>query len=147
MKIVRKIKGIPTKEYYAWKAMKARCYAPCNKDMGKYQKGNITVCEEWKHSYENFINDMGFAPSTKHSLDRIDTTKGYYKENCRWATTKEQANNRGNFNILITFENKTLVLKDWAAELGIKYTTLYNRLYRSKLTFENAIFDRIKTNE
>ena len=119
--------------------MKARCYAPCNKDMGKYQKGNIIVCEEWKHSFENFINDMGFAPSTEHSLDRIDTTKGYSKENCRWATKKEQANNRGNFNILITFENKTLVLKDWAAELGIKYTTLYNRLYRSKLTFENSL--------
>lgn len=142
MKIIRKIKGIPTKEYRAWKAMKARCYAPCNKNMGKYQEYKIEVSKEWKNSYETFMLDMGPAPSLEHSLDRINTKKGYCKENCRWATKKEQANNRGNFNILITFNGKTLVLKDWANLLNIKYTTLYNRLYRSKLPFEKAIFDK-----
>ena len=57
------------KEYRAWKAMKSRCSSPSAKK-GIYQ--NITVCDRWLHSYENFLSDMGPAPSNKHSLDRED---------------------------------------------------------------------------
>lgn len=130
--------GKITKEYRAWKAMKARCYAPCNKDMGKYQKLNIEVCERWFNSFDNFMDDMGEAPEGL-SLDRIDPTKDYSKDNCRWASWKEQSSNRGSFNKLFTYNNETLVLKDWAKKLGIKYTTLYLRIYRSGLSFEEAI--------
>ena len=139
MKVIRKVNGIPTKEYYTWKGMKARCYAPCNKNMGNYQTYKIEVCERWLNSFDNFIEDMGLAPSKKHSIDRIDTKKDYSKDNCRWATSKQQAGNRGNFNITFSFKGETMILKDWAEKLGIKYTTLYQRLYRSNLPFEIAI--------
>jgi hypothetical protein len=124
------------KEYRAWKAMKARCNAPSAKK-GTYV--NIEVCDRWKKSYDNFLEDMGKAPSEKHSLDRIDNSKGYYPENCRWATQADQCKNRGTFNKVFTFNNKSMVLKDWARELDIKYTTLYQRIYRQGFTFEEAI--------
>lgn len=128
------------KEYRAWKAMKARCSAPSAKK-GIYM--NIDVCDRWKNSYNNFVNDLGIAPSDKHSLDRIDNSKGYYPENCRWALQKTQCSNRGSFNKIFTYQGKTLVLKEWARQLDIKYTTLYFRIYRSNMTFEQAVdFDK-----
>jgi len=135
----RKIDGIPTKEYRAWKAMKARCYSPCNKKMGKYQAMNIQVCDRWLNSFENFMDDMGFSPSKDHSLDRIDPKKGYTPENCRWATWKTQSSNRGDFNLIYEHKGKSMILKDWAKKLNIKYTTLYQRIFRSKMSFEEAI--------
>lgn len=124
------------KEYRAWKAMKARCNAPSAKK-GIYM--NIEVCERWKTSYDNFLKDMGKAPSDKHSLDRIDNSKGYYPENCRWTTQNEQCKNRGTFNKVFTYNNESMVLKDWAKKYSIKYTTLYNRIYKQGYTFEEAI--------
>ena len=61
------------KEYRAWKAMKARCNAPSAKK-GTYL--NIDVCINWKDSYQNFLNDMGNAPSNEYSLDRIERSDG-----------------------------------------------------------------------
>lgn len=130
------------KEYRAWKAMKARCNAP-SASKGIYLE--INVCDRWKNSYQNFINDMGKAPSSKHSLDRIDNTKGYFPENCRWATQKEQSQNRSDFNKVFTHKGETHVLKEWSRILGIKYTTLYLRIYRNGLTFEKAIVFKKKT--
>ncbi len=125
------------KEYRAWKAMKSRCNSPSAKK-GTYE--NIEVCERWKESYENFLKDMGKAPSEKHSLDRIDNSKGYYPDNCRWTTQDEQSKNRGTFNKVFTYNNKSMVLKDWAREYDIKYTTLYHRIYKLGYSFEEAIF-------
>lgn len=139
MKLIRKINGVPTKEYAAWKAMKARCYAPCNRNMGTYQKNNIQVCERWLHSFDNFIEDIGYAPSKFHSLDRINNNLNYSKENCRWVKHITQVKNRGSFNIVITYQNKTMVLKDWAKYFNIKYTTLRHRIINLKLSLEEAL--------
>ena len=135
----RKIDNVPTKEYRAWKAMKARCYSPCNKKMGKYQAMNIQVCDHWLNSFENFMDDMGFSPSKDHSLDRIDPEKDYTPENCRWATWKTQSSNRGDFNLIYEYKGESMILKDWAKKLNIKYTTLYQRIFRSKMSFKEAI--------
>lgn len=126
-------------EYRAWKAMKARCYAPCNEKMGKYREHGITVCDRWMKSFNDFYSDMGNRPSSKHSLDRIDTLKGYSPDNCRWATQDIQARNKGRFNRVFSLNGESLVLADWASKLGIKYTTLYQRIFRGGLSFEQAI--------
>lgn len=133
----RKNNGKITKEYQAWKAMKSRCYSPSNSQKN-YQSKGVTVCERWQNSFDNFLSDMGKCPEG-FSLDRIDNNKNYEPSNCRWANNNDQAKNRGTFNKVFTYAGKSMVLKDWAKELNIKYSTLHRRIYKSKLSFERAI--------
>ena len=82
---------ITTPSYLSWKGMKQRCNDPNHMWFSVYGGKGIKVCKRWE-KYENFLKDMGERPSGT-TLDRIDNDKGYYKENCRWATIKEQNNN------------------------------------------------------
>lgn len=116
------------REYRIWKAMRARCYAPCNKNMGHYQKNGIIVCKEW-NSFQRFIEDMGPCPES-YTIDRINNNGNYEPSNCRWASMTEQSKNRGDFNKYYTYNGKTMCLKDWAREFGIKYITLQTRTIR-----------------
>lgn len=135
---MEKIKGkSKMPEYKQWKSMKSRCYSP-SATKGKYKENNIQVCSEWMNSFETFYLDLGNCPEG-FTLERIDNLKDYSKENCIWADRTTQSKNREDFNDIVTYNGKTMVLKDWAKEFDIKYTTLYQRIYRSGLSFEEAI--------
>lgn len=87
-----------TSEYNIWASMKARCLNPNNKDYLRYGGKGIKICNEWENSFEQFYKDMGNRPDG-YSIDRIDNTKGYYKENCKWSDRHEQQKNKINSRI------------------------------------------------
>tara|TARA_R110000868_G_scaffold62962_1_gene189921 strand:- start:1036 stop:1560 length:525 start_codon:yes stop_codon:yes gene_type:complete len=82
--------GTPT--YITWFDMKQRCRYKKDSNYHLYGGRGILFCEEW-NDFRNFLRDMGVRPENK-TIDRINPYKGYFKENCRWATPTEQANNK-----------------------------------------------------
>lgn len=118
-----------TKEYGAWLSIKKRCYTKSTDRYYAYGARGITVCDRWLNSFENFVKDVGMAPSNKHSVDRIDVNKNYEPGNVKWSTDIEQANNKRN-NHYVTFSGKTQSLSAWAKELGLPYGMIQRRLYR-----------------
>jgi hypothetical protein len=127
-----------SKEHMIWQSMKDRCSNPNNKRYDLYGERGITVCDEWKNSFEQFYKDMGPKPTSKHSIDRVDVDGNYCKENCRWATDAEQSRNTRS-NINITYNGKTQCLQDWANELEIPAHRIRRRMKESGATFEQAI--------
>lgn len=81
-------------EYRSWYAMKTRCTNPNTRVYYRYGGRGIKVCDRWINSFQNFFDDMGEKPSSNHSLDRINNDGDYEPVNCRWASDKEQANNK-----------------------------------------------------
>lgn len=129
--------------YKTWQAIKDRCYNEKNQFYEKYGEKGIIMCDEWKNSFETFYKDIGEKPSNKHSLDRIDVNKGYSKENCRWATIKEQNLNKTN-TMKLSFNGETKTLYEWAKLLNIKPYTLYKRIYNQKWSTEEALTRNIQ---
>lgn len=118
-----------TRAHSAWRNMIARCYIPSETSYPRYGARGIKVCDRWRNDPVRFIADMGQPPSPKHTLDRIDSTKGYSPENCRWATPKEQARNRKT-NRLLTIGAETLSLVQWAERYGVSAVMVRLRLER-----------------
>ena len=79
--------------YRCWAGIKQRCHNPMHEDYKNYGGRGIKVCDRWRHSFENFLEDMGTMPIGL-TLERKRNNEGYSKRNCKWATYKEQANNR-----------------------------------------------------
>jgi len=115
-----------SRTYNIWRLIKYRCESPASKDYVRYGGRGIKLCREWSEDFVNFLQDMGEAP-VGMQIDRIDNDKGYQKDNCRWTTPVEQANNRRTCRPL-TYKGETKPVKQWAKEFGIEWKTLAYRL-------------------
>lgn len=85
--------------YETWKGMKQRCSNPNHQDYIDYGGRGITVCNRWRNSFSNFLEDMGEKPSPEYSIERRNNNEGYDPENCYWATKSEQMKNRRPYKI------------------------------------------------
>lgn len=119
-------KGKKTAEYIVWVGIKTRCNNPKSEFYKNYGGRGITVCHEWEDSFIQFFYDMGPRPTSKHTIDRIDNNLGYYKENCRWATRKEQSRNKNN-NFKVSYLG---INYHSLAELSEKYNCKYKQLHK-----------------
>lgn len=128
-----------TKFYNTWRSMTTRCRGTAGEDSKKkYRDKGITVCERWLN-FKNFYEDMFPSYTEGLTIDRIENDKGYYKENCRWATPIEQSNNRTN-NTRIQYNGKILTLREWSIELDRNFNTLrwnyYHRVTKGLMTLD-----------
>lgn len=110
-----------------WYAMRRRCNEPKFISYPYYGGKGITVCAEWDNSYESFVSDMGECPGDGYFLDRIDGSKGYHKNNCRWVTRKESNSNRKNVR-WVTHNGCTQHVDDWIKTLSLNKSTVCDRL-------------------
>lgn len=121
-------KGQRTSEYSAWAHMLNRC---TNKDDLRYADWGgrgITVDPRWK-DFSVFFADVGPTPASNLSIERIDNSRGYEPGNVRWATPTEQSRNTRR-NKMVTWNNETKCLAQWAEDLGVSYNMLNQRLHR-----------------
>lgn len=108
-------------------SMLQRCKNPSSNSFKNYGAKGVTICDRWL-DFNNFLVDMGERPKDT-TIDRINNSKGYSPDNCRWATKKEQAINRKS-TLLYTMQGETKCLKDWAREYGIRYLVVFKRIKR-----------------
>lgn len=96
-------------EYHSWQGMRQRCLNPRHVSYADYGGRGITVCEQWA-DFSIFLADLGFKPSPRHSIDRVDNDGNYEPSNCRWATVRVTPS------------------AEWAGLTGIRRGTIIQRL-------------------
>lgn len=114
-------------EFISWRSMLARCYQTSGPRFADHGGRGIIVCERWRHSFENFLSDMGMKPSPEHSLDRINNDGNYEPENCRWATGSQQARNRRSGHFIETTAGR-MTIADACERWNIPYAKLHKRV-------------------
>jgi hypothetical protein len=129
--------------YGIWHGMKLRCYDVGNKDYANYGERGIGICAEWKDDYAAFRSwayANGYADNL--TIERKDYNADYCPENCIWITLAEQTRNKRN-NVRVQYGGKTWVLSELCAEKGLKYITIYGRIFHRGWSIERAIEEPI----
>lgn len=112
--------------YWVWRSMIDRCRLPSHQAWPNYGGRGITVCERWS-DFTLFWEDMGPTYIRGRTLERVNNESGYSPENCRWATYREQAQNRRG-SLRIPTPQGEMPLSEASRVFGIGYTTLLYRL-------------------
>lgn len=113
--------------YYRWNNIRFRCNNPNDKDWANYGGRGIRICDEWQNSFETFARDMGPSYKPGLQLDRKDNSGPYSKENCRWATPKEQSNNT-RVNVWLETPKGRMTIAQAAEAFNMKTVTLARRI-------------------
>lgn len=125
-------------EYRCWVHIRDRCFNHKDRKYNLYGGRGITVCQEWRDSFEAFYAYVGPRPSPEHSIDRFPNRDGNYEPgNVRWATITEQNENTSR-NRFVTISGRTQCFKAWCRENGISYDLARDRI-RNGWTDEEAV--------
>ncbi len=123
-----------TSEYISWKCMKDRCNVSATNGYKYYGGKGVKVCDRWENSFSNFIKDMGNKPTLKHQIDRLDSSKDYTPDNCRWATPTENIRDR-DYTKLTTkkaseirdlYNNSNMSQSELAEEYGVSTSNIWH---------------------
>ena len=119
--------------------MKNRCFDINDKRYERYGGRGITICDEWKNNFLAFYQwAMANGYDENLTIDRINNDGNYCPQNCRWATAKEQANNRST-NVHYKIGNVTKLLSEWCELFGLNFNTILARFNRE----ENITMDKL----
>lgn len=138
-------RGHEVTEYRVWASMKQRCGNPNNIRYNAYGGRGIRVCDRWAESFENFISDMGYRPSSDHTIDRINVNGNYEAGNCRWVTKHDQYRNTTR-NVCVVVDGSRMILKDAAKKLNLNYRSIHSHISYHKMTPQEA-FEFCKENQ
>jgi hypothetical protein len=123
--------------YRVWIEMRARCSNPNHASWRNYGGRGIRVSDEWGESFETFLRDMGPRPKG-YQIERVDNNRGYSKENCVWATVRQQRNNQRN-NRILEVNGVRRTFAEWARLSGLPWTTIRSRIERYGWDVESAV--------
>ena len=133
--------------YSIWVDIKDRCCNPKNQAYKNYGGRGINIWSEWLDKENGFMNFYNWAMANGYNdgltIERIDNDGNYSTDNCRWATVKEQANNRRS-NVLVTHNGKTQTMKEWAHDVGIPYKAVWARMQKLGWSSERALTEPVK---
>lgn len=115
-----------TATHRSWVHMKGRCLNRKDSGYKDYGGRGITICARWRHSFQNFLRDMGEKPPGM-MLERINNNKGYERGNCKWATRKEQNRNKRN-SLVIVVRGRKDCLPSLCEFFGVDYNLARSRL-------------------
>lgn len=124
-----------SKVYAVWCRIKSRCTNPKHSNYKDYGGRGITICDEWIE-FDQFFADMGYK-GDGFSIERKDNNKGYSKDNCVWATAKEQANNRRN-TFYLELGGEKIPISVFAKNNNISRSKIYQRI-RSGMSHSDAV--------
>lgn len=130
-----------------YRKMKQRCLSPNDSRYKDYGGRGIQVCEEWlgKDGFSKFYEwAMSNGYSDELTIDRIDVNGNYEPSNCRWITKLEQSKNTRK-NIKLTYQGRTMIIKDWARELNIPYETLRRRILKYGWSVDKAFTEETRS--
>lgn len=127
--------------YNSWRAMRNRCLYD-NENSKNYKLKGITICNEWEEDFDKFVEDMGIRPEDT-TLDRIDPYGNYCKDNCRWATWREQENNKPTLT-KVQHNEECKTIGEWAYILDLTSTELA-RAYKRHSSYNCTSFEELFT--
>ncbi|HJA66985.1 hypothetical protein B5F07_18395 [Lachnoclostridium sp. An169] len=132
-----------TRIYRIWQGIKQRTTNPNNGEFSEYGGRGVDICVEWANSFESFKQwsfENGYSDNL--TIDRINNQKGYYPENCRWITIKDNCRNKRN-NLRLTLKGETKTIAEWAEITGINKATLRNRIIKMGWSAEKALTTKV----
>ncbi len=124
--------------------MLTRCYNKKSVTYSFYGGAGVTVSKEWRDDFMNFWNDMQGTYFEGASIDRIDNSKGYSKENCRWVSMSEQNKNKSSVKIY-EYGGESMNASDWDRKLGLKRGTVRSRIKNLGWDIKKAVTTKKKT--
>lgn len=130
-----------SRTHRAWTNMKTRALNPASGKADSYIDRGIGLCTRWL-VFENFLADMGECPAGL-TLERKNNNRGYTPDNCEWATKKAQANNRRSSRLL-THNQITQTMAQWAESTGLGTSTIWNRLNNLGCPIERALTQGVR---